>query len=97
MGAETWGSDVSGPATAAAHHDPENFYPEQKTTEQAGAPLGDESPAGQGGTVHGALPDAGDREGLRDLYRDFRALGLAPPTLVKADVGAEESCVRRSG
>lgn len=78
MGAETWGSDVSGPATAAA------------------APLIDDSTAGQGGaTVDGALPQGDDREDLKDLYRDFKALGLTPPTLVEADVGDEESHVRR--
>lgn len=96
MGAETWGSDVSGPATAAAAYlDPENLFLEKKNTDQTGAPVVNESTAGQGGTVDGALRQADDREDLKDLYRDFKALGLTPPTLVEADVGDEESHVRR--
>lgn len=67
MGAETFGSDVSGPATAA---DP--LRPQNETSQQAAA-----------------------LQGLENLFRDFGALGLAPPTLVAADVGDEESLVRR--
>ncbi|CAM9695881.1 unnamed protein product, partial [Ectocarpus sp. 13 AM-2016] len=73
MGAKTWGSDVSGPATAS---------------EDAGALVGGDTDA------EGGVREA-DREDLEQIYQDFQALGVAAPTLVGADVGDEESPVRR--
>lgn len=88
MGAETFGSDVSGPATVA---DPLQALdePNQATALQGGG-KGEHG----GGSEDGA-PLRTEREGLENLFRDFGALGLAPPTLVAADVGDEESRVRR--
>ena len=36
-----------------------------------------------------------DRDGLEQMYQHFQALGVVAPTLVAADVGYEESPVRR--
>lgn len=73
MGAQTWGSDVSGPATAS---------------EEAGTLVGGDTGA------DGGLRQA-DLEGLEQIYQDFHALGVVAPTLVAADVGDDESPVRR--
>lgn len=87
MGAETFGSDVSGPATAAdCLHAPDKAN--QATALQGGRE------GEHGGGADDALPQA-NREDLENLFRDFGALGLAPPTLVAADVGDERSRVRR--
>eukprot|EP00752_Nemacystus_decipiens_P005917 g5347.t1 len=87
MGAEIFGSDVSGPATAA---DP---------LDRLGvANQGAMRQGGQKGEHRGGAGDAllqTDREDLEKLFRDFGALGLAPPTLLAADVGDETSRVRR--
>eukprot|EP00903_Cladosiphon_okamuranus_P011379 g10724.t2 len=87
MGAETFGSDVSGPATAADRlHAPDHAT-------QATAVRGRQEGEQDGGAAD-SLPQAG-REDLENLLRDFGALGLAPPTLVAADVGDERSRIRR--
>lgn len=91
MGAETFGSDVSGPATAAAP-----LRPQKGATQQAAAALpGDNTSSEHGGETDGALRLKADREGLEGLVRDFGGLDLAPPTLVAADVGDAQSWVRR--
>lgn len=88
MGAITWGSDVSGPATVVAPAAPDG---------EASIALGE----GQHGDME--RKESGrwqalqaDREGLEGIREDFGALGLVPPTLVAADVADEESLVRRA-
>lgn len=82
MGAETWGSDVAGPATVAPLH----------TIEQVRELLADG--LGAGGRTTDKLQ--ADQESLQKMFQDFGGLGLAPPSLVAADVGDEQSLVRRA-
>lgn len=81
MGAKTWGSDLAGPARVSPPH----------TIEQTRELLDDDM--GAGGRTTDTLQ--ADHESLENMYQDFGGLGLAPPTLVAADVGDEESRVRR--
>lgn len=90
MGAQTFGSDVSGPATAAAPP----LRARNEASKQAVALQGEPIAEGHGRRTDCALLQA-DREDLENLCRDFGALGLAPPMLVEADVGDEKSRVRR--
>lgn len=82
MGAKTWGSDVAGPARVAPPHTIEHTI-ELMLDDDMGA----------GGRTTDTLQ--ADRESLENMYQDFGGLGLAPPTLVAAYVGDEESRVRR--
>lgn len=88
MGAKTWGSDVSGPATVAGVASPD---------EKSSTALG-EGRSGDMGRKESERAQAlqADREGLEGIREDFGALGLVPPTLVAADVADEESLVRRA-
>lgn len=88
MGAKTWGSDVSGPATVAAAASPDEKASAARGEERHGVIGRKESGGGQ------ALQ--ADREGLEGICEDFGALGLVPPTLVAADVADEKSLVRRA-
>ncbi|CAM9113092.1 unnamed protein product [Scytosiphon promiscuus] len=52
------------------------------------------------GTVRGVtnkIPLQPDRKDLGKIYRDYEALGLAPPTLGAADVRDQKSFVRKAG
>lgn len=90
MGAETFGSDVSGPAAVA---DPDR--PLQEAGQQATARQEDKACVHGVGTDDGAVLEEADRAGLENLFQDFGALGLAPPTLLAADVGDGKSPVRK--
>lgn len=90
MGAKTWGSDVAGPATAAATL---TTYP----AERGVFPVIEEADLEDDAHVDLATDRervGADQRNLKSIYEDFSALGLTLPKLVKADIADEGSPAR---
>lgn len=93
MGARTWGADVAGPASVASTLGSTALATGAPSTYDATAQSREREGGGDGSDKTEAM--LADRKGLKGIYRDFRALGLTCPELVKGDVADTDSRVRQ--